>query len=69
MNPGGSIKDRMVRHMLRNAAAHGQLGARRVVEGSSGNTGAALAMASAVYDLQCDITVPDKTPSRASGAT
>jgi cystathionine beta-synthase len=61
MNPGGSIKDRMVRHMLRHAAAGERLAARRVVEGSSGNTGAALAMASAVYDFQCDITVPDKT--------
>ena len=57
MNPGGSIKDRMVRHML------GALpdGTRRVVESSSGNTGAALAMASAVYGLDCDVTVPAAT--------
>jgi cystathionine beta-synthase len=57
MNPGGSIKDRMVRHMLRHMPA----GARHVVESSSGNTGAALAMASAVRGLRCDVTAPDTT--------
>ena len=57
MNPGGSIKDRMVRHMLRKLPE----GSRHVVESSSGNTGAALAMASAVLGLRCDITVPDTT--------
>jgi len=57
MNPGGSIKDRMVRHMLRQLPAD----AARVVESSSGNTGAALAMASAVLGLRCDVTLPDTT--------
>lgn len=57
MNPGGSIKDRMVRYMLR----HMPSGTRHVVESSSGNTGAALAMASAVMGLRCDVTVPDTT--------
>jgi cystathionine beta-synthase len=57
MNPGGSIKDRMVRYMLRHMPA----GTRHVVESSSGNTGAALAMASAVMGLRCDVTVPDTT--------
>lgn len=57
MNPGGSIKDRMVRHMLRSMPA----GTCRVVESSSGNTGAALAMASAVYGMECDVTVPAAT--------
>jgi cystathionine beta-synthase len=57
MNPGGSIKDRMVRHMLKRLPAS----TRRVVESSSGNTGAALAMASAVFGLECDISVPGTT--------
>lgn len=57
MNPGGSIKDRMVRHMLRSMPP----GTRRVVESSSGNTGAALAMASAVRGLDCEVTVPAAT--------
>ena len=57
MNPGGSIKDRMVRYML----THLPPGTAHVVEGSSGNTGAALAMASAVLGLDCDIAVPGTT--------
>lgn len=57
MNPGGSIKDRMVRHMLSRLPHE----ATRVVESSSGNTGAALAMASAVLGLDCDVTLPETT--------
>lgn len=57
MNPGGSIKDRMVRHMLRSMPA----GTDHVVESSSGNTGAALAMSSAMLGLRCDITLPETT--------
>jgi cystathionine beta-synthase len=57
MNPGGSIKDRMVRYMLNRLPA----GTMRVVEGSSGNTGAALAMASAVLGLHCDVSLPQAT--------
>ncbi len=57
MNPGGSIKDRMVRHMLKSMPK----GTERVVESSSGNTGAALAMASAIFGLRCDVTVPETT--------
>ena len=57
MNPGGRIKDRMVRYRLNRMPA----GTTRVVEGSSGNTGAALAMASAVLGLQCDVTLPQTT--------
>ncbi|WBS02077.1 PLP-dependent cysteine synthase family protein [Pseudoduganella sp. SL102] len=57
MNPGGSIKDRMVRYMLRYLPA----GVEHVVESSSGNTGAALAMAAAVRGLRCDVTLPDRT--------
>ncbi|WP_338766615.1 cysteine synthase family protein [Massilia sp. METH4] len=57
MNPGGSIKDRMVRHMLR----HLPCGVEHVVESSSGNTGAALAMAAAVRGLRCEVTLPDRT--------
>lgn len=57
MNPGGSIKDRMVRYMMRHRPA----GVDHVVESSSGNTGAALAMAAAVQGLRCDVTLPDRT--------
>ncbi len=61
MNPGGSIKDRMVRYMLKCAQESRQLDTRRVVESSSGNTGAALAMACAAYQLDCEVAVPDTT--------
>lgn len=59
MNPGGSIKDRMVRHML----THMPSSVGSVIESSSGNTGAALAMAGAVLGLECTVTVPDTTSS------
>jgi len=61
MNPSGSIKDRMVRYMLKHARENGKLDAKRVVESSSGNTGAALAMACAVHKFGCEISVPDRT--------
>lgn len=57
MNPGGSIKDRMVKAMLGSLPP----GTERVVEASSGNTGAALAMASAVLGLDCEVAVPIAT--------
>lgn len=57
MNPSGSIKDRMVRFMLSSLPAE----TLRVVESSSGNTGAALAMACAVLGLDCEIAVPETT--------
>jgi cystathionine beta-synthase len=47
----------MVRYMLKNLPPE----TARLVESSSGNTGAALAMASAVLGLQCDVTVPQTT--------
>ncbi|WP_186063374.1 PLP-dependent cysteine synthase family protein [Burkholderia gladioli] len=61
MNPGGSIKDRLVRHLIRHMEASGELSARSVlVENSSGNTGAALSMAAAAHGLRCIVTIPDK---------
>lgn len=61
MNPSGSIKDRMVRYMLKHAYETRKLESKRVVESSSGNTGAALAMACAVNKLKCEVSVPDRT--------
>lgn len=63
-NPGGSIKDRMVKYMLDAFEESGDLkpgGA--IVENSSGNTGAALSMLSAVRGYDCTITIPDKMSS------
>ena len=61
MNPSGSIKDRMVRYMLKHAQETGKLESKHMVESSSGNTGAALAMACAVHKIKCEVSIPDRT--------
>jgi cystathionine beta-synthase len=60
-NPTGSIKDRMALYMVEDAARRGLLKpGGTIVEGSSGNTGAALAMIASVKGYRCIITMPDK---------
>jgi len=54
-NPGGSIKDRVALKMIERAEADGNLTKdKTIIEATSGNTGIALAMISAVkgYDLE-----------------
>ena len=58
-NPGGSIKDRMAYFILKEAERSGLL-KDTIVENSSGNTGAAIAMISAVMGKKSIITIPDK---------
>jgi cystathionine beta-synthase len=61
MNPGGSVKDRLVRYLLREMSRMGDIREESVlIENSSGNTGAALSMAAAVMGLRCIVTIPDK---------
>jgi cystathionine beta-synthase len=61
MNPGGSVKDRIGLAMIEAAEAAGKLGpGGTVVEGTSGNTGLALAMAAAIKGYRCIFTMPDK---------
>jgi len=61
MNPGGSIKDRMVRHILKRALESGELKpGGLVVENTSGNTGFAVAMICAHFGVRCILTLPDK---------
>jgi cystathionine beta-synthase len=60
-NPTGSVKDRMALYMVEDAERSGLLKpGGTIVEGSSGNTGAALAMIAAVKGYRCVITMPDK---------
>lgn len=61
MNPTGSIKDRMAKYIIEDAEQIGLLkpGAT-IIENSSGNTGAALAMIAAIKGYKCIITMPDK---------
>ncbi len=60
-NPSGSIKDRMALYMIDDAEKKGMLKpGGTIVENSSGNTGAALAMLAAIKGYKCIITMPDK---------
>ena len=61
MNPGGSMKDRMTLHLVTQAEARGDLRpGGTIVEATSGNTGAGLAMIAAVRGYQCVFVMPDK---------
>jgi len=62
MNPMGSVKDRIARHMVEQAMADGRLAAGgTVVEASSGNTAMGLAMMAIEYDLRCVMVVRQQT--------
>lgn len=61
LNPTGSVKDRMVVYVLRQAIKSGELKpGGTIVEATSGNTGAAVAMFAAVNGYKAILTVPDK---------
>src|ERR671916_1108233 len=61
LNPAGSVKDRPAVRMLEIAEKEGLLGpGGTVVEPTSGNTGAGLAMAAAVKGYRCVCVLPDK---------
>ena len=59
-NPTGSIKDRIVYHMLAHAQEDGRLQPRQpVVEASTGNTGIALAMIGRRLGHPVEVVVPE----------
>lgn len=61
MNPSGSVKDRMAVFILERAMERGELKeGGTIVEGTSGNTGAAVAMFAAANGLKAIFTIPDK---------
>lgn len=61
MNPGGSIKDRMVRFIVDDAERTGLLKpGGTIIENTSGNTGAAVAMIAAIRGYRAILTMPDK---------
>jgi len=61
MNPGGSVKDRIGRAIVEAAEASGALRpGGTLVEGTSGNTGVALALAAIPRGYRCIFTMPDK---------
>jgi len=61
MNPGGSVKDRIAFQIIADAEAAGEIKpGGTIVEATSGNTGAGLAMAAAVKGYRCIFVMPDK---------
>jgi cystathionine beta-synthase len=61
LNPGGSVKDRIGLAMIEAAERDGRLRpGGTIVEPTSGNTGAGLAMAAAIKGYRCIFVMPDK---------
>lgn len=61
MNPTGSIKDRIIAYMVQKGIETGKINENTtLVEGSSGNTGASVAMVASSMGLKSILFVPDK---------
>ena len=60
-NPAGSIKDRVAKQIIEDYEAEGKLSAGgTIIEGTSGNTGAGLAMMAADRNYKSIFVMPDK---------
>ena len=65
LNPGGSVKDRAARAILRDALCRGELTGKRLLDASSGNTGIAYAMLAAAAGIGVTICLPgNASPER-----
>lgn len=61
LNPGSSIKDRMVKFIIEDAEKKGFLQpGGTIIENTSGNTGAAVGMIAAIRGYKAILTMPDK---------
>ncbi len=61
MNPAGSMKDRVGLNIIQDAEQRGMLGpGGTIIEATSGNTGAGLAMVAAIRGYKCIFVMPDK---------
>ena len=60
LNPGGSHKDRLAANLLRRAEEGGLKPGGTILEATSGNTGASLALIAAVRGYKCIFVMPDK---------
>jgi len=69
MNPGASIKDRIVLHIINDAEKKGLLRpGGTIIENTSGNTGAAVAMIAAIRGYKAILTMPDKVSKEKQNA-
>lgn len=60
-NPGGSVKDRAAYNVIKSALDQGTINkSTKLIEPTSGNTGIALAMISAIYKLKIELVMPEK---------
>jgi cysteine synthase B len=65
LNPGGSVKDRAARAILRDALCRGELPGKRLLDASSGNTAIAYAMLGAAAGINVTICLPaNASPER-----
>src|SRR6476619_6518405 len=65
LNPGGSVKDRTARAILRDGLRRGLLPGKRLLDASSGNTGIAYAMLGAAAGIGVTICLPaNASPER-----
>lgn len=60
LNPGGSHKDRLAWNLLRRAEEAGLKPGGTIVEATSGNTGASLALLATLRGYKCVFVMPDK---------
>jgi cystathionine beta-synthase len=60
LNPGGSHKDRLALNMLRRAEEQTLQAGGTIIEATSGNTGASLALLAAIRGYRCIFVMPDK---------
>ncbi|HXE58970.1 MAG TPA: PLP-dependent cysteine synthase family protein [Gemmatimonadales bacterium] len=65
LNPGGSVKDRAARAILRDGLRRGELPRKRLLDASSGNTAVAYALLGAAAGVRVTICVPaNASPER-----
>ncbi len=60
LNPGGSHKDRLASNLIRRAEEGGLKPGGTIIEATSGNTGASLALIASVRNYKCIFVMPDK---------
>jgi cysteine synthase B len=61
-NPGGSVKDRAAKNMIKSALERGDIkSGTKLIEATSGNTGIALAMIACLYGLEIELVMPSNS--------